>query len=222
MEPENKPLEEDKHVFFIIFRLIFGGVFFRFSIALTSKQLLIRYHWTPKTYTKHRNWQVWLDVSRLWNRNDTVDGRNPAPTGIYKTLRITGYLYYINWLAGFLPPTVFSIDSKAWWIKKWQSKHTTWLHKAWILILVSWKKTWIVKERPLGFFQAWPCLRSVVPHSFVKFLHQDLVALKVSNQLDVFSLEKNGCSKTPFTSIVSRARVPQKWWVPKVLKYMRQ
>ena len=38
---------------------------------------------------------------------NTVDGRNPAPFGMYKTLRILGYLqYYINWLAGFLPSTV--------------------------------------------------------------------------------------------------------------------
>ena len=37
---------------------------------------------------------------------NTVDGRNPAPPGIYKTLYITGLTTNLNWLAGFLPSTV--------------------------------------------------------------------------------------------------------------------
>ena len=28
---------------------------------------------------------------------DTVDGRNPAPPGMYDTLQIMGGIYHINW-----------------------------------------------------------------------------------------------------------------------------
>ena len=37
---------------------------------------------------------------------NTVDGRNPAPPGIHKTLYITRLTTNLNWLAGFLPSTV--------------------------------------------------------------------------------------------------------------------
>ena len=37
----------------------------------------------------------------------TVDGRNPAPPRIFKTLKIMGLTTNLNWLAGFLPSTAF-------------------------------------------------------------------------------------------------------------------
>ena len=37
---------------------------------------------------------------------NTVDGYNPAPPDMYKTLQIMGQAPNLNWLAGFLPSTV--------------------------------------------------------------------------------------------------------------------
>jgi len=36
----------------------------------------------------------------------TVDGRNPATPGMYKTLELMGFLLYLLTGAGFLPSTV--------------------------------------------------------------------------------------------------------------------
>ena len=37
----------------------------------------------------------------------TVDGWNPAAPGMYKTVKKIGSTTNLNWLAGFLPSTVF-------------------------------------------------------------------------------------------------------------------
>ena len=37
---------------------------------------------------------------------DTADGRNPAPSRMYKTLWLMGKPTNLNWLAGFVPSTL--------------------------------------------------------------------------------------------------------------------
>ena len=43
------------------------------------------------------------------NLKTTVDGRNPAPPGVYKTLQIMGETTNLNRLAVFLPSTVCAL-----------------------------------------------------------------------------------------------------------------
>ena len=38
---------------------------------------------------------------------DSVDGRNPAPPGMYKAMNIMGEPTNLNWLARFQPSRVF-------------------------------------------------------------------------------------------------------------------
>ena len=51
-------------------------------------------------------WATWFLVVIVNVNFDAVDGRNPAPPGMYENLYIMGQTTNLNWLAGFLPSTV--------------------------------------------------------------------------------------------------------------------
>ena len=61
-----------------------------------------------KTIFHHRSLHdMYFECPFLWETAPTVDGRNPAPTGMYFPPCKQWDIYHISWLAGFQPSTVY-------------------------------------------------------------------------------------------------------------------